>query len=125
MAGCGGSGTRPHRPGSFGPATMDAVAGFDFEDVVVERGGIRALDGFSARLPDGGITVLFGPSGSGKTTVLRLCNRLDVPTTGRVCFRGKDIATLDPLRLRRQVGMVFQRPTPFPGTVRDNLLVAA
>jgi putative ABC transport system ATP-binding protein len=101
------------------------VAGFGFEDVVVERGGIRALDGFRAQLPDRGITVLFGPSGSGKTTVLRLCNRLEVPSTGRVSFRGNDIAGLDPLVLRRQVGMVFQRPTPFPGTVRDNLLVAA
>jgi len=99
--------------------------GFTFDDVVVKRGEIRALDGFSAHLTDRGITVLFGPSGSGKTTVLRLCNRLDVPTSGRVSFHGKDIADLDPLRLRRRVGMVFQRPTPFPGTVKDNLLVAA
>jgi UDP-glucose/iron transport system ATP-binding protein len=98
--------------------------GFTFDSVVVVRGEIRALDGFSAHLPGDGITVLFGPSGSGKTTVLRLCNRLEVPTSGRVSFRGKDIADLDPLRLRRRVGMVFQRPTPFPGTVRDNLLVA-
>lgn len=98
--------------------------GFTFDDVVVRRGEIRALDGFSTHLPDRGITVLFGPSGSGKTTVLRLCNRLEVPTSGRVSFRGKDIADLDPLNLRREVGMVFQRPTTFPGTVRDNLLVA-
>ena len=98
--------------------------GFAFDQVVVARGEIRALDGFTAHLPDRGITVLFGPSGSGKTTVLRLCNRLDVPTSGRVSFHGKDIADLDPLSLRREVGMVFQRPTPFPGTVRDNLLVA-
>jgi putative ABC transport system ATP-binding protein len=71
------------------------------------------------------VTVLSGPSGAGKSTLLRLCNRLEVPTAGRVSFRGQDMAGLDPLPLRRQVGMVFQRPTPFPGTVRDNLLAAA
>ena len=56
--------------------------------------------------------------------MLRCCNRLEVPTGGRVLFRGDDVASLDPLRLRRQVGMVFQRPTPFPSTVRDNFRVA-
>lgn len=98
---------------------------FAFEAVVVERDGMRALDGLSARVSGRGVTALFGPSGSGKSTLLRLCNRLEVPATGRVLFRGQDIAGLDALRLRRQVGMVFQRPTPFPGTVRDNLLTAA
>jgi putative ABC transport system ATP-binding protein len=56
--------------------------------------------------------------------MLRLCNRLEVPTEGVVRFRGDDVSSLDPLAHRRRVGMVFQRPTPFPGTVRDNLLVA-
>ena len=96
----------------------------DFVDVVVVRDGMRALDGFTAAVPRRGITAVFGPSGSGKSTLLRLCNRLEVPTSGRVSFRGADIAGLDPLRLRRQVGMCFQRPTPFPGTVADNLRVA-
>jgi putative ABC transport system ATP-binding protein len=98
---------------------------FVFDEVVVERGGVRALDGFTARISGRGVTVLSGPSGAGKSTLLRLCNRLEVPTAGRVSFRGQDMAGLDPLPLRRQVGMVFQRPTPFPGTVRDNLLAAA
>lgn len=97
---------------------------FDFDDVVVERNGIRALDGFTADIPERGVTVVFGPSGSGKSTLLRLCNRLEVPTSGRVLFCGKDIAETDPLWLRRRVGMCFQRPTPFPGTVADNLRVA-
>lgn len=97
---------------------------FTFEDVVVERDAIRALKGFSEALPEGGVTALFGPSGAGKSTVLRLCNRLEVPAAGRVSFRGADIAGLDPLSLRRRVGMCFQRPTPFPGTVADNLRVA-
>src|ERR1700758_4995116 len=103
-------------------ATQAAL--FSFEDVVVDRSGVRALDGLTATVPVGGVTALFGPSGSGKSTMLRLCNRLEVPTTGRVLFRGADVADLDPLRLRRQVGMCFQRPTPFPGTVADNLRVA-
>jgi putative ABC transport system ATP-binding protein len=97
---------------------------FAFEDVVVDRDGLRALDGLSAAVPEGGVTAVFGPSGSGKSTMLRLCNRLEVPTAGRVLFRGSDVAQEDPLRLRRQVGMCFQRPTPFPGTVAENLRVA-
>jgi putative ABC transport system ATP-binding protein len=72
----------------------------------------------------GRLTVVVGRSGSGKSTLLRLVNRLEVPSAGTVRFRGRDVAELDPLVLRRHVGMVFQRPTPFPGTVRDNLLVA-
>jgi putative ABC transport system ATP-binding protein len=55
---------------------------------------------------------------------LRLCNRLEAPSRGRVLFRGDDVAGLDPLVLRRRVGLVAQRPTPFPGTVADNLRVA-
>lgn len=97
---------------------------FTFEDVVVERREVRALDAFTALVPGDGITAVFGPSGAGKSTVLRLCNRLEVPTAGRVLFRGADIAGLDPLHLRRRVGMAFQRPTPFAGTVADNLRVA-
>jgi putative ABC transport system ATP-binding protein len=65
-----------------------------------------------------------GPSGSGKSTLLRLCNRLEAPTSGMVRFRGDDVAGLDPRDLRRRVGMVFQRPTPFAGSVRDNLRIA-
>ena len=71
-----------------------------------------------------GITVVAGASGAGKTTLLRLCNRLEVPTTGMVCYRDKDVQHVDPLDLRRRVGMVFQRPVLFAGTVRDNLEVA-
>ncbi len=97
---------------------------FCFEGVTVERNGVHALVDFDATLPDGGVTAVSGPSGSGKSTLLRLCNRLEVPTTGRVLFEGDDVTTLDPLQLRRRVGMCFQRPTPFPGSVADNLAVA-
>lgn len=94
---------------------------FRFEDVVVEVGGRRVLDGVSATIPDGGVTCLVGRSGSGKSTMLRLCNRLEVATSGVVRFRGADVLSLEPLAHRRRVGMVFQRATPFPGSVADNL----
>ena len=98
---------------------------FSFERVSVRFGDTLVLDEVTAQIPDGGsITCLLGPSGSGKSTMLRLCNRLEVPTGGCIRFRGDDIAAADPLALRRRVGMVFQRPTVFAGTVRDNLVVA-
>jgi putative ABC transport system ATP-binding protein len=82
------------------------------------------LDEATGTVPDGGVTVLAGPSGAGKSTLLRCCNRLVHPDAGRVELRGQDVAALDPLTLRRRVGMVFQRPTPFPGSVLENLRVA-
>jgi putative ABC transport system ATP-binding protein len=98
---------------------------FEFDDVVVRFGVDVVLDHVTASVPDGGsITCLLGASGAGKSTLLRLCNRLEVPTSGDVRFRDRPLADLDPLELRRSVGMVFQRPTLFPGSVRDNLLIA-
>lgn len=104
---------------------LAAVDLFEFDDVVVRFGDTVVLDHVTCAVPDGGsITCLLGASGAGKSTLLRLCNRLEVPTSGEVRFRGRSLTELDPLELRRNVGMVFQRPTLFPGTVRDNLLVA-
>ena len=98
---------------------------FEFGDVVVRFGDDVVLDHVTASVPDGGsITCLLGASGAGKSTLLRLCNRLEVPTEGEVRFRGRPLQDTDPLELRRHVGMVFQRPTLFAGSVRDNLLVA-
>ena len=97
---------------------------FDFEGVRVEFDGRTILDVERLSIADHGITVLAGPSGAGKSTLLRLCNRLEAPAAGTLRYRGRDLATLDPLSHRRQVGMVFQRPATFPGTVRQNLLVA-
>jgi putative ABC transport system ATP-binding protein len=92
--------------------------------VTVADGDRRRLGDACGSIGGQGVTVVVGPSGSGKSTLLRCCNRLEVPSAGRVLFRGDDVARLDPLRLRRRVGMVFQRPTPFPATVRENLRVA-
>jgi putative ABC transport system ATP-binding protein len=98
--------------------------GFRFEDVTLVLDGSAVVDHVSTTFADDGITVVAGPSGSGKSTMLRLCNRLEVPTSGRILFDGRDIADEDPTALRRRVGMVFQRPIVFGGTVRDNLRVA-
>ena len=97
---------------------------FAMERVTVQRAGRRILDGLTATIPAAGITVVSGPSGAGKTTLLRLCNRLEVPDAGIIYYGGQPLDELDPLVLRRRVGMVFQRPTPFPGTVADNLAIA-
>ena len=94
---------------------------FAFESVSVGPPDARRLDGLDAELPAGGLTVIAGPSGSGKSTLLRLCNRLEVPSAGTVRHRGTDVSERDPLELRREVAMVFQRPVTFAGTVRDNL----
>lgn len=111
----------PARPGPPQPPPLL----FAFEGVTVDGGLDQALlRDVDATVPDEGITVVLGPSGSGKTTLLRLCNRLEVPSAGRVLFREQDVAVLDPLTLRRRVGMVFQQPVLFGGTVRDNLRVA-
>jgi putative ABC transport system ATP-binding protein len=100
-----------------------AVA-FEFNRVTVVRAGRRVLDEVTASVPAAGITVMSGPSGAGKTTLLRLCNRLGVPDAGMLCYRGQPLDAMDALAWRRRVGMVFQRPTPFPGSVADNLAVA-
>ncbi len=103
---------------------MTSAPLFELADVSLEIDGTIILDHLDLAIADGGITVLVGPSGAGKSTVLRLLDRLEVPTAGEVRFRGRPMSELDVLALRRRVGMVFQRPAPFPGTVRDNLHVA-
>jgi putative ABC transport system ATP-binding protein len=67
------------------------------------------------------LTVLTGPSGGGKSTLLRLLNRLDEPTAGRVLLNGSDISSLQPVQLRCRIARVLQRPTMFAGSVLENL----
>ena len=106
------------------PAPVDPRS-LRFEGVGLDApDGTEILHGVDLDVPLAGVTVVVGPSGSGKSTLLRLANRLDVPTSGRVLLDGQDLGDLDPLALRRRVGMVFQRPTLFAGTVRDNCRVA-
>lgn len=92
-------------------------------------GAFQALKGVSLEVPARGVTALIGPSGCGKTTLLRCFNRLvegtpGVRHRGRIALLGHDIFAPDVslASLRRQVGMVFQRPNPLPLSVRENVL---
>jgi osmoprotectant transport system ATP-binding protein len=76
--------------------------------------GHRAPNDLDLEIVDGELTVLIGPSGCGKTTTLRLINRLVEPTSGRVRIDGEDIATVDPVTLRRRIGYVIQQIGLFP-----------
>lgn len=101
------------------------VSAFEFRGVWLTTDGRARLQGFSASVPSGGICVVAGPSGAGKTSLLRLCNRLEVPDSGSITFKGVPLDEWNPLVLRQRVAMVFQRPVLFEGTVADNLRVAA
>jgi osmoprotectant transport system ATP-binding protein len=80
-----------------------------FEDVVKDYpGGARAVDGITFAIGEGECVVFVGPSGCGKTTTLKLTNQLLRPTSGRIFVAGEDIATRDPIALRRGIGYVIQ-----------------
>ena len=92
-------------------------------------GTFQALFDVDLRIPAGRITGLIGPSGCGKSTLLRSVNRINerlgyVRTEGRVLVDGVDIydPSVELVQLRKQVGMVFQRPNPLPVSIRDNVL---
>src|SRR5215217_5614473 len=93
---------------------------FELDGVGVARDGRPVLRDVSLAIRSGS-TALLGPSGSGKSTLLRLLNRLADPDEGTVRFHGDDVRVLDPLELRRRVGLVPQLPAPVPGTVRENV----
>jgi putative ABC transport system ATP-binding protein len=98
------------------------MAVLTLEDVKVAKQGKPVLDGINWEINAGRITTLLGPSGSGKTSLLRLLNRLDDPTSGRILYKDQAIHSWDVRGLRREIGMVFQRPELFDGTVEANLL---
>lgn len=84
---------------------------------------VAILRGLSMVVPNGELTVVVGPSGGGKSTLVRLLNRLEDPDSGRILLFGEDIGRLDPLALRRRVGLVSQKPFMFAGSVLDNLQI--
>jgi ABC-type methionine transport system ATPase subunit len=85
-------------------------------------GGAEILKGVDAGMPGGEITAVVGPSGAGKSTLLRAINRLIEPSSGEVYLDGEPTRSLDPLALRRRVGMVFQIPALFGGSVEEAVL---
>jgi ABC-type methionine transport system ATPase subunit len=88
-------------------------------------GGVEILKGIDAGMPDGEITAVVGPSGAGKSTLLRTINRLIEPSSGEIYLDGEPTSRLDPLELRRRVGMVFQIPALFGGSVEEAVLYGA
>ncbi|MBC7336256.1 MAG: phosphate ABC transporter ATP-binding protein [Clostridia bacterium] len=98
------------------------------ENLNLFYGNLQALRDVYLRVPSRAITALIGPSGCGKTTFLRTLNRLNdlidgVRISGKVLLDGQDIydAATDVTSLRRRVGMVFQKPNPFPMSIYDNV----
>ncbi|KAK9674157.1 hypothetical protein RND81_12G215100 [Saponaria officinalis] len=83
--------------------------------------GVVVLDGVKLNVPKGMIIGVIGPSGSGKSTLLRALNRLWEPPVGTVFLDGRDVCELDVLAVRRRVGMLFQLPALFQGTVAENV----
>ena len=97
-------------------------------DVDVFYGSFRAVADVTLDFGHNEITALIGPSGCGKSTLLRTLNRMNdlilgARVTGEVVFQGEDIYApeVDPIEVRRRVGMVFQKPNPFPKSIYDNV----
>ncbi|HUY15159.1 MAG TPA: phosphate ABC transporter ATP-binding protein PstB [Terriglobia bacterium] len=103
-----------------------AVAKFQISDLEFYYGPKKVLMDISFSIPEKTITALIGPSGCGKSTFLRTLNRLSETVhhsrmEGKILLDGTDIESMDLVTLRRQVGMVFQKPNPFPKTIFDNV----
>lgn len=83
----------------------------------------KILHNLSCTFTAAKIHAVVGPSGSGKTTFLRMFNRLSDPTEGTILLNDRDIGSYEVTTLRRKIGMVFQQPVFFPGTVEENLII--
>jgi phosphate transport system ATP-binding protein len=101
---------------------------FELRDVSVRYGSLPAVKGVSMEIPKNRITAIIGPSGCGKSTLLRCMNRMNdlVPSAhidGQVLYHGEDLYApdVDAVDVRRRIGMVFQKPNPFPKSIRDNV----
>ena len=97
-------------------------------DLNVYYGANQVIGGVSLDITQHRITAIIGPSGSGKSTLLRCFNRMNdlirsFRMTGQILFEGQDLYApgIDPTEIRYQIGMVFQRPNPFPKSIFDNV----
>jgi len=120
-----------NRDPSLGPFSQKAMEGhpcITAEELTLAYGERTAFQNVSITIPRGAITAIVGPSGSGKTSFLMCINRLtdllvDCRVSGRLFMEEENILSkeIDVLQLRRQVGMIFQKPNPFPFSIRKNL----
>ncbi len=100
---------------------------FDIKDLVLHYGNFKAIKGVDLAIPENEITSFIGPSGCGKSTVLKTLNRMndlveDCTIQGEILLDGENIyKDMDVNHLRKKVGMVFQKPNPFPMSIYDNL----
>jgi len=108
------------------PAQREVV--FGIRDLSVSYGPVSAISGVGLDVYENLITAVIGPSGCGKSTFIRCLNRMNdlVPGThieGEIVYRGQDLyaAGVDPVEVRRRIGMVFQRANPFPKSIYDNV----
>jgi phosphate transport system ATP-binding protein len=106
--------------------TRDVV--FDLRNVDLYYGATLAVSGLNMHVHKNVITAMIGPSGCGKSTVVRTLNRMNdsIPgfrVGGEVLYHGHDVYAggVDPVEVRRRIGMVFQRPNPFPKSIYDNI----
>jgi len=109
-------------------STANGQYAIEAREMNVFYGSFRAVRDISIKFPARHITALIGPSGCGKSTVIRAFNRMnDLVSTswleGEVLFKGKNIydEDVDPVEVRRRIGMVFQKPNPFPKSIYDNV----
>jgi phosphate transport system ATP-binding protein len=116
--------TVPHTPPA--PTSRDTV--FDIDGLTVSYGKSVAVKDVSIDIYKNAITAMIGPSGCGKSTVLRCLNRMNdlvasARIEGSVLYHGIDLYAkdVDPIEVRRRIGMVFQRPNPFPKSIYDNV----
>jgi len=114
----------------FATETTHAHTEMETRDISVWFGKRKVLEGVNIAFPKNTVTALIGPSGCGKSTFIRTLNRLHelIPgaaLAGEVLYEGKDIYApeVDPVHIRLKIGMVFQKPNPFPSmTIRGNVL---
>ena len=101
---------------------------FELDDVSVSYGDFKAVKNVSFNVAKNEITALIGPSGCGKSTLLRALNRMNdlivgARVDGVVSYHGENLydSDIDPVEVRRRIGMVFQKPNPFPKTIYENV----
>jgi len=119
---------RPFNVSESGVSLADSATKLEVKDLNFYYGNFHALKNISMKMPANQVTAFIGPSGCGKSTLLRCLNRIHdlypgVRTEGELLLDGQDIndRKVDINLLRARVGMVFQRPTPFPMSVFDNI----